>query len=108
MKASRETIEQRENELAEQKYKMSYVDLPGEIKLNIHNAVLEEFGLRRKFKFTCSDCGKLYEEEIEGDLVEIFTDVQSETHIEVLESVCPSCQGIRDRKAEEAEFVLWK
>jgi len=108
MKASREQVEKREDELAEQEYKMSYVDLPGDIKLNIHNAVLEEFGMRCKFKFTCLDCGKPFEDEVEGSLVEIFTDIQSETHVEILESVCPSCQEVRDRKADEEELLLWK
>ena len=108
MKASKEKIEEREDQLAEQEYQRSYVDLPGEIKLNIHNAVLEEVGLRSKFKFICMDCGKLYEDDVEGDLVEIFTDIQSETHTETLEGVCPSCQELRDRKAEEAELILWK
>ncbi len=105
MKVSREQVEQREDELAQQEYKMSFVDLPGDIKLNIHNAILEEVGMRRNFKFNCLDCGKLYEGEVEGNLVEIYLDIQSETHIETLESVCPTCQEIRDRKAEEE---LWK
>jgi len=104
MKASREQCERREDELAEQEYQMSYVDLPGTIKLNIHNAVLEEFGMRRKFKFNCLDCGTYFEDEVEGSLVEIFTDIQSETHAEVLDSVCPSCKEVRDRKAEEEEW----
>ena len=104
MKASREQIEQREDELAQQEYQMGYVDLPGDIKLNIHNAVLEEFGMRRNFKFTCLECGKPFEDEIEGSLVEILTDIQSETHTEILEGVCPHCKEIKDKKAEEE---LW-
>ena len=102
--ATRDQCEKREDELAEQEYQMSYVDLPGDIKLNIHNAVLEEFGMRRKFKFNCLDCGTYFEDEVEGSLVEIFTDIQSETHTEVLDSVCPSCKEARDRKAEEEEW----
>ena len=108
MKASREQLEKREDELAEQEYKMSFPDLPPDIKMNIHNAVLEEFGLRRNFKFKCSDCGKLFEEEVEGSLVEIYTDIQSETHKEILESLCQSCRELRDKKAEEELMVLWK
>lgn len=106
MKVSREQVEQKEDELAEQEYKRSFADLPGDIKRNIHNAALEEVGLRKKFKFTCYDCGNQFDEEIEGNLVEIFTDVQSETHTEILEGVCSSCKKIRDKKAEEKEFAL--
>lgn len=104
MKTSREQCERREDELAEQEYQMSYVDLPGSIKLNIHNAVLEEFGLRQKFEFTCLDCGKYFEDEVEGNMVEIFADIQSETHTKILESVCSPCKEARDRKAEEEEW----
>lgn len=103
MRASREQIEQREDKLAEQEYQMRYADLPGDIKLNIHNTILEEFGLRRNFQFTCLDCGKPFEDKIEGSLVEILTDIQSETHTEILESVCPACKEIK-REDEE----LWK
>jgi len=104
MRASREQVEKREDEVAEQEYQMSYVDLPGDIKQNIHNAVLEEYGLRKNFVFKCLDCGKQFESVIEGSLVEIFTDIQSESHIEILGSVCPTCQAIRERKAEEEEW----
>jgi len=104
MKATREQIEQREDELAEQEYKVKYIDLPGGIKLNIHNAVLEEFGVRRIFKLTCLDCGKPYEEKVEGNLVEIYTDIQSEMHLESIESICPSCQEIRNRKADREKW----
>lgn len=98
---SKEQLERREDELAKREYGMNYVDLPGDIKCNIHNAVLEELGLRRKFNFTCSDCGKSFEDEVEGSLVEIFTEIQSEAHTEVLETVCPSC-----RNKESKEFEL--
>lgn len=108
MKASEEQVENREDELAEQEYRMSYVDLPGDIKLNIHNAVLEELGLKQTFKFTCMECGKLYETEIEGNLIEVYTDILSETHTETLEGICPHCQKIIDRKAEEERTSLWK
>ena len=101
---SREQIEKREDELAKQEYRRKYTDLPGDIKQNVHNAALEQLGLRRKFQFTCLDCKRLYEDMVEGNLVEIYTDIQSEAHIEVLESVCPPCQEIRDRKAYEEEW----
>lgn len=103
MGTSREQIEQREDERAQQEYQMSYVDLPGDIKLNIHNTILEEFGMRHNFKFTCLDCGKPFEDEIEGNLVEIFTDIQSETHTETLEGVCSACREIKNKAEEE----LW-
>ena len=42
-KANRIKIEEREDYLAEQEYQMKFADLPSDIKLNIHDAVLEEF-----------------------------------------------------------------
>lgn len=98
---SKKQLERREDELAKQEYNRSYTDLPGDIKRSIHNAVLEEFGLRRTFSFVCSDCGKSFVDEVEGSLVEIFTEIQSETHTEVLETICPSC---RDKEDEEFEL----
>jgi len=101
---TKEQLEQREDFLAEQEYRMSFADLPGDIKRNIHNAVLEEFGMRQNFKFTCMGCGNLFEEEVEGGLVEIYTDIQSELHTEILQSVCPKCRMRREQQEEVKVF----
>jgi len=101
---TKEQIEQREDFLAEQEYQMSFVDLPGDIKRNIHNAVLEEFGMRRSFKFTCMDCGNLFEEEVEGELVDIYTDIQSESHTEILQGLCLKCKVKREQQERVEAF----
>ena len=107
-KDNRKQIEQREDELAEQEYGRPYVDLPGDIKANIHNEVLREMGLKRTFTMTCLDCGKLFEEDVEGALVEIYTEIQSESDNPILESCCPDCKAKKEKQAEEEELSLWK
>ncbi len=103
-KISQAKLDAQEDKLARQEYGMDFADLPGDIKQSIHNAVLEGFGLRRVFKFTCIECGSLFEEAVEGSLVEIFTDIQSETHTEILESTCQKCKEAKEKAAELAEL----
>ncbi len=108
-KVTQSQLDKKEDELAIKEYGMDFADLPGDVKQSLHNAVLEEFGMRRKFKFTCLDCGKLYEDTVEGGLVEILTDIQSETHTEVLESCCQKCREAKEKAAEIAELEKeWK
>ncbi len=95
----------REDALAEQEYGIPFIDLPGDIKQSIHNAVLKEFGLRQKFSFKCMDCKKAYTEEVEGDLVEEYLNILEETHTRFLESVCPTCKKTREQTAENAELI---
>jgi len=92
-RATKEQIEQREDFLAEQEYQMRFVDLPDDIKRNIHNAGLEEFGMGQDFKFSCMNCDSIFEEQVEGDLAEIYTDIQSESHMNVLQGVCSECKA---------------
>jgi 5-methylcytosine-specific restriction endonuclease McrA len=108
-KISQSKLDSREEELARKEYGMEFVDLPGNVKQTLHNAVLEEFGVRRKFKFTCLECGKLFEDMVEGGLVEIYTDIQSETHTEVLQSCCPKCREAKEKAADLAALEAeWK
>jgi hypothetical protein len=108
-KVSQSQQDKREDELARKEYKMDFANLPPDVKQSIHNAVLEEFGMRRNFKFTCLDCGKPFEEMVEGGLVEIYTDIQSETHTNILEGCCPQCREAKERAAELAALEEeWK
>ncbi len=96
---------EREDALAEQEYHIPFVDLPGNIKQNIHNAVLKEFGLRQKFNFKCMDCKKAYTEEVEGDLVEEYLNILEETKTRFLESVCPTCKKLKEQREQNAEIL---
>jgi hypothetical protein len=108
-KISQSKLDNREEELARREYGMEFIDLPGNVKQALHNAVLEEFGIRRTFKFTCLDCGKPFEDVVEGGLVEIYTDIQSETHTEVLQSSCPKCREAKEKAADLAALEQeWK
>ncbi len=51
-----------------------------------------------KFKFTCLTCGKPYEERVKGELLEIYLDIQEDTHQEVLQGECPECKATRKAK----------
>lgn len=95
MRISMERIEEREEKLAVLEYQMNYIDLPGDVKSNIHNYVLEELGMRKKLKLVCSVCGIMYEEDVE-DYID---------HTETSKSVCSSCQERKNREVEEEELV---
>ena len=96
---------EREDELAEKEYKIPFVDLPGDIKQNIHNAVLKEFGLRQRFNFKCMECKKAYQEDVEGDIVEEYLNILEETHTRFLESVCPTCKKNKEQREQDAELL---
>jgi len=94
---STETLE---DKIAKEEYGMDFIDLPGNIKQLIHNQALSQLGMRQAFKFKCINCGELFEEIIEGSMVEAYLDIISTSDNDILESLCPSC---RHRK-EEAEY----
>lgn len=91
-----EQIENREDELAVEEYNIRFADLPPDIKQNVHNAALHELGLKRVFKFVCITCGKEFEEDVEGDLIIIYTEIQSEIHSEILQGNCKECRVKHD------------
>jgi len=95
---------EKEDALAVSEYGIPFIDLPGDVKQNIHNAVLKEFGLRQKFNFKCMDCGTAYTEEVEGDLVEEYLNIQEETHTRFLQSICQKCKKTREQTALNAEL----
>lgn len=103
MKITTKQIEEREDSLAKEEYGRDFVELPADVRQSIHNAALEEFGIRRKFTFICLDCGTVFEDFVEGELVEIYTEIQSDTHSHVLESCCPKCKQKKEREAEQEE-----
>ena len=96
---------EREDALAEKEYGIPFIDLPGDIKQNIHNVVLKEFGLRQKFTFKCMDCKRAYQEDVEGDLVEEYLNILEETHTRFLETVCPTCKKTREQREQNAELL---
>jgi 5-methylcytosine-specific restriction endonuclease McrA len=95
-------IENREDFLAKKEYGIAFEDLPPDIKQNVHNAVLEEMGLRMQFKFVCLECGQSFDNEVEGDMVDIYTEIQTETHTNHLQGLCPKCISLKNKQEEGA------
>ena len=100
MRVSRAQIERREEVVAKEKYSSNFMELNSKDKVAVHNTVLRELGLRQRFKFKCTECGNMFEEDVEGDGIEVFIGIQSETNSEVLDSLCVSCKKEQERKAD--------
>lgn len=96
-------MSEREDELAIQEYEIEFADLPGDIKQEIHNRVLAEFGKRQQFTFECDRCHKTYKDFVEGHLVtEYVREIKKNGVISV---TCPACIKKIEKEEEEADFA---
>ena len=52
-----------------------------------------------KFQFKCIGCGKLFEEDITGEAIEIFLDAFEAGRQEIMQGCCSECQETKNNLA---------
>jgi len=99
-------IEQMEEDTSQKEYGMEYEYLPGDVKLNIHNFVLEKLNLKKMFNFKCIDCGLKFTEDIEGGMVEIYDELTDKADDNIVPNLCKKCKNKRRNSGKTTKLSV--
>lgn len=94
-----------EDSMALEMFGRAFTSLEGHEKLAIHNKVLEMFGLRQTFQFRCPKCNRVYQEDVEGELIGKYTKDLEDSYTPFIRVVCEDCEETQERTKQERELL---